>query len=306
MTVPAYQTVMLPVLEETADGAAHPVSEFVGRIEERFELSPDDRAQMLPSGTQRTIVNRVHWAVSYMVQAGLLSRVGRGLVVLTDRGRMVLKEGRDHIDVKYLERFPEFLEFRARSGSRSKVATGTLEDSQATPEETLGSTYESVRTAVEASLLERVLASPPAFFEQLVVDLLVAMGYGGANTGEVGRRVGRSGDDGIDGVIDEDRLGLDAVYVQAKRWATDRPVRRPDLQAFAGSLEGRRAGKGVFISTSRFTADAADYVTRISRRISLIDGAMLARLMYDHGIGVRSVNTYEVKRVDTGYFEEEG
>lgn len=303
MAVPTYQIIMLPVLQEVAGAEQRAVSEIVGGIEARFQLSPEDREQMLPSGTQRTIVNRVHWAVSYMVQAGLIQRVGRGLVQVTARGRQVLARPPAHIDVKFLGQYPEFQEFRSRA--RSKSTSTAIEESQATPEEILESTFDSIRQSVESDLLERVKAAPPIFFEQLVVDLLVAMGYGGSNTGDAARRVGRSGDDGIDGIIDEDKLGLDAVYVQAKRWAVDHPVRRPDLQAFAGSLEGQRASKGVFITTSRFTADATEYVERISRRIRLIDGPTLARLMYEHGIGVRGIRTLELRRVDTGYFEEQ-
>ncbi|MDQ3688472.1 MAG: restriction endonuclease [Chloroflexota bacterium] len=303
MAVPTFQMIMLPVLQEVAAAEQRAVSEIMGGIESRFQLSPEDREQMLPSGTQRTIVNRVHWAVSYMVQAGLIQRVGRGLVQVTERGRGVLAQPPAHIDVKFLVQYPEFQEFRNRA--RSKTASTAIEESQATPEEILESTFDSIRQSVEADLLERVKAAPPIFFEQLVVDLLVAMGYGGSNSGEAARRVGRSGDDGIDGIIDEDKLGLDAVYVQAKRWASDHPVRRPDLQAFAGSLEGQRASKGVFITTSRFTADATEYVDRISRRIRLIDGPTLVRLMYEHGIGVRRIRTLELRRVDTGYFEEQ-
>jgi restriction system protein len=170
----------------------------------------------------------------------------------------------------------------------------------------LDGTYAALRRTVEADLLDHVLASSPQFFEQLVLDLLVAMGYGGARAADAARHVGRTGDDGIDGVIDEDKLGLDAVYIQAKRWAPDHPVRRPDLQGFAGSLEGQRATKGVFITTSRFTDDAREYVQRISRRVVLIDGLTLSRLMYDHRIGVRDHRTYDVRRVDAAYFEGEG
>jgi restriction system protein len=295
---------MLPLLKSLDDGQQHHTSDLSARMEDEFKLSDADREQLLPSGTQRTIVNRVHWAVSYMVQAALIVRTGRGQVAITSRGREVLAEGVERVDIKYMNRFPEFLEFRARSQPKAGGAT-QIPDSQATPEEVLESTFEAVREQVEADLLQRVLDSPPAFFEQLVVDLLEAMGYGSANTGQAGRRVGRSGDDGIDGIIDEDRLGLDAVYLQAKRWAVDHPVRRPDLQAFAGSLEGQRATKGVFITTSRFTPDATEYVSRISRRIVLIDGATLGRLMYDFGVGVRTVKSYELRRVDLGYFDEQ-
>ncbi len=294
---------MLPILEEAASHEHNAVSDLATTIEDRFGLSAAEREQVLPSGRQRTIVNRVHWAVSYMVHGRLLDRTGRGLVRVTDRGRQVLAEGPAQIGIKYLMRFSEFQDFRSKAGS--KAPTPADADPQATPEEVLESTFDSIRQSVESDLLERVLAAPPIFFEQLVLDLLQAMGYGGSSAGEAARRVGRSGDDGIDGVIDEDKLGLDAVYIQAKRWAPDHPVRRPDVQGFAGSLEGQRATKGVFITTSRFTPDATEYVERISRRIRLIDGPTLTRLMYDHGIGVRGIRTFELRRVDTGYFEEQ-
>lgn len=305
MALPTYQDVMLPVLQTLAGAAAMPVQEVVSRIEAHFRLSPEDREQMLPSGRQRTIVNRVYWCITYMVQAGLIERPGRGTVTITARGRDALALRPERIDVPFLLRYPEFQAFRERSSGRVEAEIPSAA-SDTTPEETLESTFQSIRAAVEAELLDRVLAAPPAFFEQLVVELLMKMGYGGGNPGDAGRRVGRSGDDGIDGVIDEDQLGLDAVYIQAKRWARDHPVRRPDLQAFAGSLEGQRASKGVFITTSRFTSDASEYVDRITRRIRLIDGQALARLMYDHGVGTRPVRTYELRRVDTGYFEEQG
>jgi restriction system protein len=304
MTLPTYQDVMLPVLQAIATASAMPVQEVVSRIETHFRLSPTDREQLLPSGRQRTIVNRVYWCITYMVQAGLIERPGRGTVRITDRGREALALKPERIDVPFLLRYPEFQAFRERSNTRGGDGDAAV-SSDTTPEESLESTFQSIRAAVEEELLDRVLAAPPAFFEQLVIELLMKMGYGGGNPGEAGRRVGRSGDDGIDGVIDEDRLGLDAVYIQAKRWARDHPVRRPDLQAFAGSLEGQRASKGVFITTSRFTADATEYVDRITRRIRLIDGQTLARLMYDHGVGTRPVRTYELRRVDTGYFEEQ-
>lgn len=302
MSVPDYQTLMLPLLRLTADGQDHKVSDLVETLADELQLSEDDRDQRLASG-QRVIFNRTHWATTYLVKAGLLVRAIRGSAQITARGRTVLAEAPDRIDVKLLSQFPEFVAFRARAATPG--APAQPEPAGQDPEELLDSTYTALRRAVEADLLDHVLTASPTFFEQLVLDLLVAMGYGGGHTETAARHVGRSGDDGIDGVIDEDKLGLDAVYIQAKRWAPDRPVRRPDLQAFTGSLEGQRATKGVFITTSRFTDDARQYVERISRRIVLLDGQALTRLMYDHGIGVRSPRRYEVRRVDAAYFEGE-
>jgi restriction system protein len=207
------------------------------------------------------------------------------------------------VDIKLLSQFPEFETFRTKTAAAPEPAPDPATEQD--PEELLDATFTALRRTVEEDLLEQVRASTPVFFEQLVLSLLRAMGYGGTQPLEAFRHVGRTGDDGIDGVIDEDKLGLDAVYIQAKRWAADHPVRRPDLQAFAGSLEGQRASKGVFITTSRFTTDATEYVGRISRRIVLIDGTRLTRLMYEHGIGVRDRRTYHVRRVDSAYFEGE-
>lgn len=293
---------MLPLLRMTEDGQDHKVLALVDALTEEFGLTDEDRDKLLASG-QRVIFNRTHWATTYLAKAGLLTRAVRGMARITDRGRQVLAAPPERIDVKFLLQYPEFQTFRMRTTPPGEVPHP--EPAQQDPEELLDTTYAALRRTVEADLLDHVLASSPEFFEQLVIELLVAMGYGGAEAGGAARHVGKSGDDGIDGVIDEDKLGLDAVYIQAKRWAADRPVRRPDVQGFAGSLEGQRATKGVFISTSRFTDDARQYVERISRRVVLIDGQTLARLMYDHGIGVRGQRRYEVRRVDAAYFEGE-
>jgi restriction system protein len=302
VAVPDYQTLMLPIMRMAADGQDHRTNELVEALADEFHLTAMDRDQLLASG-QRTIFNRTHWAVTYLAKAGLLVRSSRGHVRITDRGRQALASEPVRIDVKFLGQYPEFQAFRARTAPPAQV-DDQAQPAQGTPDELLESTYAALRASVEGDLLDRALAAPPEFFEQLVVDLLVAMGYGGSQAGAA-RRVGRTGDDGIDGVIDEDKLGLDAVYVQAKRWDPSHPVRRPDVQGFAGSMEGQRAGKGVFITTSRFTEDAREYTGRISKRIVLIDGQALARLMYDHRIGVRDHRSYEVRRVDAAYFEGE-
>ena len=283
--------------------------EITDHLVAHFHLTQDDLDQRLASG-QQTIYNRTHWAVTYLAKAG---------VVVARRTR----QGRDHpngarpssppsptrVDVNYLRQFPEFEEFRTKTRVQdaSPTATGvpSIPESEANPEELLYGTYESLRQAVEVDILDRLQSESLswAFFEQLVVDVLVRMGFG-SDVEETSRRVTRkSGDDGIDGIIDEDRLGLDAVYVQAKRYAAKSVVGRPALQAFAGSLEGQRASKGVFITTSHFSGEAEDYVKRISKRIVLIDGKTLARLMYEYGVGVRTRRTLDVKRVDEAYFE---
>lgn len=314
MAVPDYQTIMLPILQYLGDGATRQVvPDVIEHLTRTYHLTTEDLAQQIPSGRTSTVANRAHWAVTYMVKAGLLERPARGRVKVTDRGRLTLTEGLDRVDNEYLSQFPSFIAFRAKTkepGTVGPVVGGPgvlVPVPEQNPEELLYSTYATVRKSAEADILERLQSEGLQweFFEDLVVDLLVAMGFGG-NVEEAGRRVTkRQGDDGIDGVIDEDRLGLDAIYVQAKKYSAKTAVGRPALQAFAGSLEGQRAAKGVFITTSHFTSEAQDYVRRISRRIVLIDGQMLARLMYDHGVGVRTTRTLDVKRIDDAYFEGE-
>ncbi len=254
-----------------------------------------------------TFDNRTAWAATYMAKAGLIERPTRGHVRITDRGRATLAGKPSKVNVAYLRQFPEFEEFRTRTKRAAGESGGHVPDDHAEqdPEELLYVTYDALRASVEAEILERLQADDFdwAAFEVLVVELLGAMGYGGSVEDARGRVTKRSGDDGIDGVIDEDRLGLDSVYIQAKKYAAKNAVGRPALQAFAGSLEGQRAAKGVFITTSYFTPEAIDYVLRISHRIVLIDGRMLARLMYDYGLGVRSRRSLDVKRLDDAFFE---
>jgi restriction system protein len=307
MAVPDYQTLMLPVLEALADGATRSTyPDVTQQIAQHFHLTQEDLDERFTSG-QPAFYNRTQWAVTYLGKAGLVARVGRGKVAITPRGKDVLASGPDRIDANYLRRFPEFQEFMTKTRVRSTPAAGPSlsSDLDANPEELLYGTYDSLRNTVEADILDRLQSDALSwsFFEQLVVDVLVRMGFG-SDVEETSRRVTKkSGDDGIDGVIDEDRLGLDAVYVQAKKYAKTSSVGRPDLQKFNGSLDGQRASKGVFITTSQFTGEAEDYVRRISKRIVLIDGKTLARLMYEYGVGVRTRRTLDVKRVDEAYFE---
>jgi restriction system protein len=307
MAVPDYQTLMLPILEYLANGATRAtVPDVTEQLATRFKLTTDDLNQRLPSGVQPTLYNRTHWAVTYLAKAGLLTRPARGRIAITDRGKSVVASSPARVDVAFLRQYPEFEEFRTRARPHEPGTLGSpAQPVDQNPEELLYSTYETLRHAVEAEILDRLQSDALSweFFEQIVVDLLSRMGFG-ANVEEASRRVTkRTGDDGIDGVIDEDKLGLDAVYIQAKKYGAKTPVGRPALQAFAGSLEGQQAGKGVFITTSYFTAEAGDYVRRISKRIVTIDGKTLARLMYEHGVGVRTKRTLDVKRVDEAYFE---
>lgn len=309
MSMPNFQQVMIPVLRVIADGKPQNRREITEGVSDIYKLSRDEREKLLPSGKAPVIRSRVGWGLSYMRHAGLVERPKRGLYRITERGKQVLSEQPEGIDLEYLNRFPEFREFysRNRGGGSNRVEpegdgavpTGKREDES--PEEALESAYERLRETLEADLLEAVKSASPSFFEQLVVDLLVRMGYGGSRP-EAARAVGKSGDEGIDGIIDEDRLGLDVIYIQAKRWQAS--VGRPEIQKFAGALQGQRARKGIFITTSSFTREAEAYAENIESRIVLIDGARLAQLMVDFDVGVSARITFTVKELDSDYFEE--
>ena len=303
MAVPDFQTIMLPLLVYMGDGAEHSLAEVIEVLGDRMGLSPEDKKELLPSESDVKFDNRVRWAAFYLRKAELVERTGRGRIRITERGRQVLGTKPERINIRFLRQFPEFLEFQ--QGTRrteSEDGVGATEEAQATPEETLEASYLNLRRTLAQELLDRVKKCPPKFFEKLVVDLLVSMGYGGSRK-DAGQAIGQSGDDGIDGIIKEDKLGLDVVYLQAKRW--EATVGRPVVQAFAGSLEGQRARKGVLITTSQFSQEAKDYVSRIEKKIILLGGEELAQLMIDHGIGVAEVRTYSVRKMDLDYFEEE-
>jgi restriction system protein len=301
LAIPDFQTIMLPVLRLTGDGADHTLAATRDRLAEEFALSDGERAQLLPSGRQATFSNRVAWSTSYLRAGLLLEATGRGRFRITERGRSVLAQKPQRIDIQFLMQFPEFNSFRegpGKPGGPVPVPTAT----EQTPEETFEASYQSLRSAVEQDLLVRVKAASPRFFEELVVELLVAMGYGGSQS-DAGKAIGQSGDGGIDGVIKEDRLGLDTLYLQAKRW--EGVVGRPVVQSFVGSLEGQHARRGVLITTSDFSAEARKYVQGIEKRIILIDGLELTRLMFEFGVGVTPVgDPYILKRVDLDFFDD--
>ncbi len=307
MAVPDYQSVMLPLLRFAAQkGTETSTSEAVEALTKELGLTEDDLKEMLPSGIQSTFVNRVGWASTYLKKAGLLEATRRGFYQITDRGRDLLNKQPKTINVKLLKQYPEFLEFQQLKGTRSgeKVPDSkvTSDVSTATPSEALESAYENLRDELAAELLSRLKKISPAFFERVVVELLVKMGYGGSRA-DAGKAIGRSGDGGIDGIIKEDKLGLDVVYIQAKRWDNN-PIGRPDVMQFAGALQAQKANKGIFITTSRFTDDARNYVSQIGSKIVLIDGEQLTSLMIEHDVGVSTVSLYPVKKVDSDYFEE--
>ena len=306
MAIPDYQTLMLPVLKLAADGAEHKFSHAVELLVEEFSLSTEERNELLPSGSQAVFNNRVGWARSYLKQAGLLSSPKRGLFTITPKGAALLAKNPERVDISILEQYPEFLEFRNRKKDKGKnqkpEETSAVSASSQTPEDALASAYSTLRKDLESEILSSVKEASPSFFERLVVDLLVRMGYGG-NRQDAGKALGKSGDGGIDGIINEDRLGLDVIFIQAKRW--EGMVGRPEIQKFAGALQGQRARKGVFITTSSFTKEAQEYASLIESKIILIDGDHLSRLMAEHNVGVSTVGQYEVKKLDSDYFNEE-
>ena len=298
MTVPDFQTIMLPLLKVAEDGQEHSGHEFLEQLSRYFELSDEDLNELLPSGKQTMFYNRVGWARTYLIKSRLLEVPRRSFYKITERGIDVLKSNPNRIDMNYLKRFPEYIEFKEKENEKEeKEQVEDVEES--TPEENLESAYQEIRDTLALEVLENVMSCSPAFFERLVVELLVAMGYGGSRR-DAARAVGQTGDEGIDGIIDEDRLGLDTIYIQAKKWANS--VGRPEIQKFVGALAGRRARKGIFITTSSFSSEAVRYASDIDPKVILIDGKRLAELMMDYNIGVNEVTTYKLKRIDSDYF----
>ena len=310
MTIPDYQTLMRPLLRAAERGATT-IPASLAELATEFHLSEEDRAALLPSGKQTVLSNRAHWAKQYMVRAGLLDVSQRGHFVATPRGRQALIDHPDRIDNSVLMRFPEFASWRERSaqGHRERNAdsdavTVIQANDISTPTDRIADAYREIMDQLRAEILARVEEASPARFEQVILDLLVAMNYGGSLE-EAGRRLGRSGDGGVDGVINQDPLGLEVVYIQAKRYQQGNSVGRPAVQAFVGSLDGLRANKGILVTTSEFTADARRYAEMTSKRIVLINGQQLADLLIRSNIGVRGSDTYEIKKIDEDYFVEE-
>jgi len=299
MAIPDYQTTMLPLLRFAADSAEHSLREAIEALAGEFKLSDEERRELLPSGQQEVFDNRVGWARTYMKKAGLLRTTRRGFFEITERGIEALEKKPSRIDGKFLDQYQEFRDFK--SLRRQPATNGEQEELELTrtPEEALERAYQNLRSDLAADLITQIKQSPPSLFERLVVELLVKMGYGGSRK-DAGKAIGKSGDEGIDGIIKEDRLGLDIIYIQAKRW--ENTVGRPEIQKFAGALQGQRARKGIFITTSDFSSEAHDYASRIESKIILIDGEQLAQMLIDHSIGVSPVANYEIKRVDSDYF----
>jgi restriction system protein len=302
MPIPDYETLMLPVLKLARDGNEHLLKEATEFIIKKYNLTEQEQKQLLPSGTQRVIVNRVGWATTYMKKCKLLKSTKRGCFEITERGIEVLNQSPSKIDSHFLQIFPEYHEFKKKKRKTRKKIDKSLEmDKSRTPEEILGQVYEELNQSLVEELISKIKDSSPSFFEVLVIDLLVRMGYGGSRK-DAGQAVGRSGDEGIDGIIKEDKLGLDAIYIQAKKWENN--ISRPEVQKFAGALQGKRAKKGIFITTSSFTKEAEQFASSIDSKIILIDGERLAQLMIEHNVGVSTTSSYEVKKIDIDYFNE--
>lgn len=303
MAIPDYQTLMLPLLRICSDRKDWLFRDAVARLADEFQLNDDERVVEIPSGGSM-FAGRVAWARTYLKAAGLIESPKRGTFCISSSGIRLLQSKPLRIDNKILDQYEGFRSFRTRSKDSTEPQTGGSAEavSELTPEEAMASAYQKLRKSLESELLERIKTSTPAFFERVVVDLLIAMGYGGSRT-DAGRAVGRSGDGGIDGIINEDKLGLDVIYLQAKRW--DSTVGRPEIQKFAGALQGHRASKGVFITTSNYSREAIDYASVISSKIILIDGERLTNLMVEHGVAVAKIGSYEIKRIDSDYFETE-
>lgn len=313
MAVPDFQSFMRPLLAFGADGKEYNIQAAISALADQFQLTEEERATLVPSGKQTVLANRVHWARTYLDKAGALTRTRRSHFRVTDRGRQLLEENPDRVSVKVLKQFPEFLAFHAPTTTGEAVpasedqATVDIEPltdiPTVTPEEAIQSAEDTILANLRSQLLGRIGELSPAFFERLVVDLIVAMGYGG-NRQIVAKRLGKSGDEGIDGVVNEDPLGLDMVYIQAKRYAPGNTVGRERIQQFAGALVGQAASKGVFVTTSSFTRQAHEYAQKIAQRIILLDGDELARLMIQYGVGVRTERVVDIKRIDIDYFDE--
>ncbi len=301
MSIPDYETIMLPILKFAGDKEEHSFQEAVDYIENKFGLSEAERRELLPSGRARLISNRVGWAITYLKKAGLLESSKRAYFGITEQGLNVLNKKPSEINVKFLEQFPKFVEFRSIRKDKGKKQLTEISISH-TPQELMEDGYQKIKNDLSVELLDSVKHSSPTFFEKLVVELLLAMGYGGSRK-DAGEAIGKSGDGGIDGIIKEDKLGLDVIYIQAKRW--ENPVGSKEIRNFVGSLVGHKANKGVFITTSSYTKDALEYVRTINHKVILIDGELLTELMIENNIGVSKVQSYEIKKIDSDYFSEQ-
>lgn len=304
--IPDYQSLMLPLLRLVSDKQQHKYRDLVEKLAIEFQVTEEERKELLASGNQAIFDNRVGWAKTYLKKAGLLDSPQRATFVITEIGIETLRHNPDRIDAKFLRQFPAFVEFQTSSRVDKNEEEEIIAQTQSkhTPEENLDIAYRQIRKSLASELLNKVVDLSPAFFERLVVELLVKMGYGGSIS-DAGKAIGKSGDEGIDGTIKEDKLGLDIIYIQAKRWKRGSVVGRPELQKFVGALAGQGAKKGIFITTSNFTKEALEYAPKNETKIVLIDGEQLAQLMVDYNLGGTTQQIYELKKIDHDYFGEE-
>lgn len=301
--IPGFQKMMLPLLRFAGDKQEHSTTDALDAIAKEFGINEEQKNQLLPSGNQKVFYNRVFWAKAYLKMAGLIENTKRAHFKITERGLNTLRENPPEINLKYLKKFPDYVELsESWKKDNSKSESNEDESIPQTPEESLESSFQDIQKTLAQELISKIKACSPPFFERMVIELLVAMGYGGSRI-DAGKAIGKSGDEGIDGIIKEDKLGLDVIYIQAKRW--ENVVGRPEIQKFIGALAGQGAKKGIFITTSRFTNDAKEYIPRNETKIVLIDGDQLANLLIDYNLGVSTQAVYELKKVDSDYFEEE-
>ncbi len=302
--IPDFQTLMLPLLTVISDGKEYSMRLIEDILAEQFNITKEERSELLPSGTDNIFKNRVGWAKTYMKKAGLINSFKRSCITISERGQEIINSKPLEINVKFLKQFPEFLEFQVpKKKETAEIEQEIGEDTKLqNPEELIELGYVKIRQSLEQDLLKKLKTIDPYFFERVVVELLVKMGYGGSIQ-DAGKAIGKSGDEGIDGIIKEDKLGLDVIYIQAKRW--EGVVGRPEVQKFVGALAGQRAKKGVFITTSNFTKEAVQYALQMDTKIVLIDGETLAQYMIDYNLGVSVQSIYEIKKIDSDYFEED-
>jgi len=304
MPIPDFQTIMLPFMQHIADGQEHTTTETHDSLAKLFSLTDEEANQYLPSGNQKIFYNRVFWAKAHLKMAGLIENIKRGHFKITQVGKDALSKKPKEINLRFLKQFPGYLENTGRTKEEEKVIDHSVDiELKETPEEILANNFLKIRKNLALELLSKVKLCTPGFFENLVVELLVKMGYGGTIK-EAGKATRLTSDGGIDGIIKEDKLGLDFIYIQAKRW-DNQSVGRPDIQSFVGALDGQRATKGVFITTSKFADTAIEYVKTITKKVILIDGEQLTNYMIDYGLGVSTFTTYDLKKVDHDYFGDE-
>jgi restriction system protein len=308
MPIPDFQSVMLPLMKYYSDEKEHSTKDTVEKLSVHFNLSEEETNQLLPSGTQSIFKNRVYWAIAYMKMAGLVESTQRAHYKITQNGLQLIRTNPTTINIKLLKTIPEYIEHvntirkEKIDKTDSEIDIDSGNEDNLTPEESLDNSYQQIRKSLAQELLIKIKNLSPTFFERLVIELLVKMGYGGSLK-DAGKTIGKSGDEGIDGIIKEDRLGLDIIYVQAKRW--EGVVGRPELQKFVGALAGQGAKKGIFITTSYFSKEALEYIPRNETKIVLVDGDQLSQYMIDFNLGVSTISTYEIKKIDSDYFEEE-